>query len=119
MVQSNANQKPCVAYTGPNMVMEPGMCFSPTNWAKLTKAQNNKLLEFKKQKLNSAPASTVSVNNANTTSTSNTLSPTTNVSPSKSSNNCDVHKLLFNNTSRDSSSFPSSIVVDGRTYTIS
>jgi hypothetical protein len=34
----NANSKPCVAYTGPNMVMEPGMSVSPDDWAKLTKA---------------------------------------------------------------------------------
>jgi hypothetical protein len=40
----NANQKPCVPYIGPNMVMEPGMRFSPTYWAKLTKAQKNKLI---------------------------------------------------------------------------
>jgi hypothetical protein len=43
----NANQKPCVAYTSPNMVMEPGMHFSPPYLAKLIKAQKNKLHEFK------------------------------------------------------------------------
>jgi hypothetical protein len=115
----NANQKPCVAYTGPNMVMEPGMRLSPKDWVKFTKAQKNKLLEFKKQKRNSAPESAVSVNNANTTSTSNTPSPTTTTSPSTSANNCDIRQLLSNSTSRDSSSVPSSIVVDGRTYKLS
>jgi hypothetical protein len=45
----NATSKPCIAYTGPNMVMEPGMRFSPADWAKLTKAQKSKLLEFKKE----------------------------------------------------------------------
>jgi hypothetical protein len=33
-------------------------------------------------------------------------------------NNCGISKLLSNSTSRDSSSVPSSIVVDGRTYTL-
>jgi hypothetical protein len=99
------------------MVMETDMLFSPTDWAKLTKAQKNKLLEFKKQKRNSAPASTVSVNYANTTSTSNTPSPTTTASPSTSANNCDIHQQLSNSTSRDSYSAPSSFVVDGRMYT--
>jgi hypothetical protein len=100
------------------MVMEPGMHFSPTDWAKLTKAQKNMLLEFKNQKRNSALASTVSVNNANTTSTSITPSPTTTASPSTSTNNCDICQLLSNSTSRDSSSVPSSIVVYGHTDTL-
>ena len=103
----NANQKPCVAYTGPNMVMEPGMRFSPADWAKLTKAQRSKIFEFKKQK--QAPASTTDVSINNTTT-----------APAKATtNNCAIRQLLSNNTSRDSSSVPSSIVVDGRTYTLS
>jgi hypothetical protein len=57
----NANSKPCVAYTGPNMAMEPGMSFSPADWVKLTKTQKSKFLEFKKQKR--APASTANVSN--------------------------------------------------------
>jgi hypothetical protein len=113
----NANQKPCVSYTSPNTVMEPGMGFSPADWAKLPKAQKNKLIKLKEQKHYSAPASTVSANNANTTSPSNKPSPTTNALPSMTANNCDIRQLLSNSTSRDSSSAPSSIVVDGRTYT--
>jgi hypothetical protein len=100
----NANQKTGVAYTSPSMVMEPGMHFSPDDWAKLTKPQKNKLLKFKKQKRNSVLASTVSINDAKTTSTSNTPSPTTTASPSTSANNCDIHQLPSNSTSRDSSS---------------
>jgi hypothetical protein len=101
------------------MVIEPGMHFSPTDWAKLTKAQKNKLLEFKKQKRNSARESSVSVNNANTTSTSSTPSPTTTASPGTPANNCDIRQLLSNSTSKDSSSVTSSIVVDGRMNTLS
>jgi hypothetical protein len=36
-----ANQKTCIAYTRPNMVMEPGMRSSPADLAKLTHAQKN------------------------------------------------------------------------------
>ena len=38
--------------TGPNMVMQPGMRFSPSDWAKLTKAQKDKIYEFMKNKKN-------------------------------------------------------------------
>ena len=115
----NATQKPCVAYTGPNMVMEPGMRFSPADWAKLTKAQKSKIFEFKKQKRAPASTANVSVNNANT-NPAPTTNPTTTTAPSSTTtNNCDIRQLLSNNTSRDSSSVPSSIVVDGRTYTLS
>ena len=115
----NATQKPCIAYTGPNMVMEPGMRFSPTDWAKLTKAQKSKIFEFKKQKRAPASTANVSVNNANT-NPAPTTNPTTTAAPSSTTTNkCDIRQLLSNNTSRDSSSVPSSIAVDGRTYTLS
>jgi hypothetical protein len=100
------------------MVMEPGMRFISPDLAKLTKSQKNKLLNFKKQKRNFALASTVSVNNANTTCNPNTPSPTTTASHSTSAINCDIRQLLSNSTSRDLSSVPSLIVVDGRTYTL-
>jgi hypothetical protein len=111
----NANFKPCVAYTGPSMVMEPGMHFSPADWEKLTKAQKSKLLEFKKQKRAPAPTANVSINNATTHPAPTTTTPST----SATTNNCDVCQLLSNKTFRDSSSVPSSIIVDGQTYTLS
>jgi hypothetical protein len=42
----NVNQNACVAYTGPTMVMVPGIHFSPTDWAKLTEAQKNNIFEL-------------------------------------------------------------------------
>jgi hypothetical protein len=62
----------------------------------------------------------VSNNNATTnpapitTTTTTTTACTTTIT-----NNCDICQLLSNNTSRYSSYVPSSIVVDGRTYTLS
>jgi hypothetical protein len=115
----NANHKPFIAYTGPSMVMEPGMCFSPADWSKLTKSQKSKLLKFRKQKR--APASTtiVSINNATTNPAPITTTPTTTAPTTTTTNNCDIRQLLSSNSSRDSSSVPSSIVVDGRTYILS
>jgi hypothetical protein len=115
----NANQKSCIAYTGPNMVMESGMRFSPADWAKLTKAQKSKLLEFKKQKRAPASTANVSINNATTNPAPITTTPTTTAPTTTATNNCDSRQLLSNNTSRYSSSVPSSIVVDERTYTLS
>jgi hypothetical protein len=115
----NANSKPCIAYTGPNMVMEPGMRFSPADWVKLTKAQKSKLLEFKKQKRTPASTAIVSTNNATTNPSPTITTPTTTAPATTTSNNCDIRQLLSNNTSMDSSSVTSSIAVDGRTYTLS
>ena len=101
------------------MVMEPGMRFSPADWAKLSKAQKSKIFEFKKQK--QAPASTanVSIHNATTNPAPTNTTPTTTAPATTATNNCDIRQLLSNYTSRDSSSVPTSIVVDGRTYTLS
>jgi hypothetical protein len=57
--------------------MEPGMCFSPADWVKLTKAQKSKLLEFKKQKRAPASTANVSINNATTNPAPTTTTPTT------------------------------------------
>jgi hypothetical protein len=116
----NTNSKPCIAYTGPNMGMEPGMHFSPADWAKLTNAQKSKLLEFKKQKRAPASTANISINNATTNrAPTTTTTPTTTAPATTTTNNCDICQLLLNITSRDSSSVPSSIVVDGRIYTLS
>jgi hypothetical protein len=101
------------------MVMEPGMQFSPADWAKLAKAQKRKLLEFKKQKRAPASTANVSIHNATTNPAPTTTTPTTTSPATTTTNNCDIHQLLSNNTSRDSSSVPSYVVVDGRTYTLS
>lgn len=116
--QTNSSTKTFTVYTGPNMVMQSGMRFSFADWAKLTKAQKDKLTELKKAKQTQASSSNVSINSSTTTvpqSTSDTTTSTTNLS----SNNCDIRNLLSNNTSRASTSIPSQVVIDGRTYVLS
>ena len=124
----NGNQqsnKPLTAYTGPNMVMQPGMRFSSSDWAKLTKPQKDKIYEFIKIKKQQNRTSTTTVNNSETNTSNNiptTPSTTTTTTPpinTTTTNNCDIRHLLSHNTSRESSSVPSQVVIDGRTYHLS
>ena len=111
---NNTPPKPYTKYTGPNMTMQAGMKFSNADWAKLTKAQKSKLRELKLQKRQASGASPNSTIATHSTTTTPTVSAVSSTTP-----NSDIRNLLSNSTSRESTSAPAQVVLNGRTYTLS
>jgi hypothetical protein len=108
---------PVVKWTGKNMVMKKGMHFSPEDWKKVTPAQKTQIYAFRKAKKTTAASITVSVNNTAIHSAPATAATPT--PPTVMTTSTDVQHLLSNNTSRDSNSVPSRVVIDGCTYNLS
>jgi hypothetical protein len=103
------------------MVMQSGMRISPSDWAKLTKEQKEKIYEFNRQcrAYSCTPASVV----ANKTTISETqslptLTPSTSPATTRpASTTCDICHLLSNSTSRESVPVSSYVEFNGRRYT--
>jgi len=107
----NTTPRPYTQYTGKDMIMQPGMFFSPTDWKKLTESQQNQLRGFKR--------------NANSTSVTSTpdTTPTTSSNTSSPGSNVNVRQLLSNAAGRPSTSAPeqpapTQVIFAGRTYTL-
>jgi hypothetical protein len=95
-------------------VMQSGMQFSPSDWAKLTKEKKSKIYEFNKKcwavahAPNSVMANSTNVVESKPIETLSTSYP--------ASTNCDIRHFLSNSTSCDSAT--SQVVVHGCTYTL-
>jgi hypothetical protein len=110
------NSAPITKWTGPTMVMRPGLRFSKDDWAKVTKEQKTKLYELRKQQKRST---TVAANNTNVDTPAAPSTPTTVVSSPSPATTCDVRHLLSHSTSRESTPAASQLIINGRTYTLS
>jgi hypothetical protein len=63
---STPSTTPLVKKTGKTIVMKKGMCFSPEDWKKVTKAQISEFYAFWKDKKITAASNTVAVNSTET-----------------------------------------------------
>lgn len=88
------------------------MSFSAADWKKISKAQKEALFALKRK-----AQDTKNVSVSNTETTSSPVVQSNSQGSSNAQNTHDVRNLLSNNTSRNSSSFPTQVIIDGRTYT--
>jgi hypothetical protein len=113
---------PLVKWTSKTMVVKKVVRFSPEDWKKVTKAQKSQVHAFWNEKKTTVAYTTVSVKSTEiqpaptpaTITTQTTITPHTYLQ----TNSYVCHQLSYN-TSRDSNSLPSQVVIDGRTSMLS
>jgi hypothetical protein len=117
-ISNSSTPTPIVKWTGKNMVMKKGMQYRPEDWANCTQEQKKQNFELRKNtaKVSSTTVS-VSITVVHTPTPEPTAPPPLAPTPHPVMTNAtDIHHLLSNNTLRDSSSPPSHVDIDGRTY---